>query len=222
MTQWSLPQACKAMEEAFQDWTLPQRIKIDNGLPFVNSKARQNPTLPILWWVGMGIDVIQNTPCRPQENGIVENLQGTTHRWVNPINYETVELLQQATDEISRRQRDVYRIRRQRDKTRNELYPQLEQCPRPYNRENFCIKKVNQHLATYVWYRKVQAKGGIRIFGQYLPLGSKWSGHNVSIILDPNLNAWIIALASNGTQLNIIPNTIFTKDTIFEGIGFYA
>jgi hypothetical protein len=220
MTQWSLPQACKAMEQAFQEWTLPKRIKIDNGLPFVNSKARNNPTLPILWWVGMGIEVIQNTPRRPQENGIVENLQGTTYRWVHPASYDNTQDLQRANDEISRRQREVYRIRRKEDKTRKELYPQLDDCPRPYDRTNFCIEKVHQYLSAYVWHRKVEAGGGIKLFGQYFPVGSKWKGQEVSIILDPAINHWIIALASDGTQLNMIPNTIFTQEKIFHGIGF--
>ena len=42
----------------------------------------------------------------------------------------------------------------------------------------------------------------------------------MSIILDPAINHWIIALASDGTQLNMIPNTIFTQEKIFHGIGF--
>ena len=74
----------QGINESFQRWGLPKRIKIDNGRPFVNSTSRKVPTKTILWWVGLGIKVIQNTPRRPQENGIVECLQGTMCSWSNP------------------------------------------------------------------------------------------------------------------------------------------
>jgi transposase InsO family protein len=220
MTQWSEEEACAAVEEAFIEWTLPEQIKIDNGLPFVNSKCRDNPTMPVLWWVSMGIQVILNTPRQPQENGIVENLQGTTYRWVDPSQYQSGEQFQEATQEIARRQREVYRIRRKGDKTRKELYPQLEQKPRPYKREDFSIKRVYKYLAEFVWERKVQSSGRVKLFGDYLPVGYKWRGQKTCVTFDPALNAWIITLAKDGTQLNIIPNTWITKETIFQAIGF--
>ena len=220
MTQWSEPEACAAMEEAFIEWTLPKQIKIDNGLPFVNSSCRDNPTMPVLWWVGMGIKVILNTPRQPQENGIVENLQGTVYRWAVPSQYETRQQLQEATDQTAHRQRAAYRIRRKGDKTRTELYPQLDQRLRPYNREGFSIQRVYKYLAGFVWERKVKSNGRVKIFGDALPVGYKWRGEKVCVIFDPALNAWIIALASDGTQLNIVPNTWINQETIFQAIGF--
>lgn len=220
MTQWSEAEACAVLEQTFEQWTLPRCIKIDNGLPFVNSKCRDNPTMPILWWVGLGIKVIQNTPRQPQENGIVEHLQGTTHRWVNPGLYHTPAQLQEATLEVARRQREVYRIRRKQDKTRLELHPNLTQNPRPYRRTLFSIQRVYQYLAQFVWERKVQPAGTIKLFGKSLPVGYKWRGQKVCVTFDPALNAWIIALSQAGTQLNICPNTWITQHTIFQAIGF--
>ena len=220
MTQWPQSKACKVVEKAFKRWTLPQRIKIDNGLPFVNAKTRDIPTMAILWWVGMGIEVVQNTPGRPQENGIVENLQGTTYRWVNPAKYETPAQLQQALDQICQRQREVYRIRRKGDKTRKELYPMLTENPRPYRRHDFCIKRVQQYLAQFLWQRKALSNGRVKCFGKYLPIGKKWAGNTVAIIFDPELNAWIISLPECGTQVNIVPNKWINKKEIFQTIGF--
>ena len=219
MTQWSESRACQAVEKAFKAWTLPQRIKIDNGLPFANPKTRDIPTMAILWWVGMGIEVVQNTPGRPQENGIVENLQGTACRWVNPSKYSEPPQLQQGLDEVSRRQREVYRIRRKGDKTRTELYPKLTDNPRPYRKKDFCIKKVHQYLAQFVWERSALANGRVKFFGKYLPIGCKWAGAKIAITFDPELNAWIMTLATCGTQVNIVPNKWINKKNIFQKIG---
>jgi len=35
-----------------------------------------------MWWIGLGINVIHNTPGKPQENGAVECLQGILLRFI--------------------------------------------------------------------------------------------------------------------------------------------
>ena len=68
---------CEAVNHCFEKEGLPVRIKIDNGLPLVHPHQRDLPTRTVLWWVGLGIEVVCNKPRCPQQNGTVENLQGT-------------------------------------------------------------------------------------------------------------------------------------------------
>lgn len=71
------------INNCFEMWGLPQHIKIDNGHPFVTPSYRDVPTKSKLWWIGLGIKVIQNELRRPQQNGAVECLQGIMKRWAN-------------------------------------------------------------------------------------------------------------------------------------------
>ena len=101
-------QATQDVNGCFETSGLPLNIKIDNGRPFVNPNARDVPTLTELWWIGLGINVIKNTPGCPQQNGIVESLQGTMCNWSNPKGQPDIEALQQRLDEESDFQRNHY------------------------------------------------------------------------------------------------------------------
>ena len=146
---------------AFARWGVPQKIKIDNGLPLVNPSNLDLPTLSILWWVGLGIEVIQNRPGRPQENGAVESSQGILNRWVNPTKYTSIEQLNPALEEQGRIQREVYLIPAKKYQTRISLFPTLTQNPRTYSPHNFDFTRVEQYLAQRAWTRAVKKNGEI-------------------------------------------------------------
>ena len=141
------------MVTAFGRWGLPQRIKIDNGYPFKPIRSRELPSLPMLWWIGLGIDATLNNLASPQENGTVEGLQNITNRWVNPQSFHTCEQLQIAMREVCRRQRETYRIRAKGDQTRQELYPELEQNTRTYDPKQFDLNRVKAYMAKFVFIR---------------------------------------------------------------------
>ena len=84
-------QALQDINGCFEKFGMPENIKIDNGKPFVNPKNRDVPTKSILWWVGLGINVIQNPLRTPQDNGAVENLQGALYRWTKPSIFDNIE-----------------------------------------------------------------------------------------------------------------------------------
>jgi hypothetical protein len=92
--------------------------------------------------------------------------------------YHTPKTLRQATTQVAHQQREVYRSRRKDDKTRLELHPELKDNHRPYRRSFFDIGKVYDYLLGFVWQRKVQANGTIKLFGQAPALGYKWRGQN--------------------------------------------
>src|SRR5205823_7991421 len=59
---------------AFARWGLPQRIRVDNGVPWGSDDG--GPTELACWLVGLGVGVVWNPPRRPQANGVVERSQG--------------------------------------------------------------------------------------------------------------------------------------------------
>lgn len=215
ISQISLSDAIQAVNQAFELWGLPKNIKIDNGKPFVNSRYRDIPTKAKLWWIGLGIKVIQNPPRCPQENGIVECLQGTCKRWVNPASLKNIEGLQIALDQNSDFQRNHYEIPRAEFKTRIELYPELQTNPRKYDPNNFDIKKVDKYLSLKTWKRKIKSIGSVHFFGQSIHIGRKFAGTEVFITFDPTERKWIFR-DKKGMFLNTSKKAVPSRKEIFD------
>lgn len=185
-------EATRYINKSFERWGLPKEIKVDNGHPFVNTRGRESPTKTILWWIGLGIDVIQNPPGCPQENGIVECLQGTMKQWSNPKVQMDLESFQKRLDEESDFQRNHYRIPSRNYKTRIELYPGLETNSRIYNPMNFSMRLVDGYLAKKVFHRSILKGGKVKFFGEYEYIGTRYRGLNVTITFDTDSRLWYI------------------------------
>lgn len=179
------------MNESFLRWGLPQNIKIDNGRPFINPNAMDIPTMALYWWIGLGINVIQNKPGCPQQNGIVEGLQGTLYRWSNPKEQPDQKAFQRRVDEESEFQRNHYKIPSRNHKTRRELYPDLENNIRRYCPSKFDMQLVYAYLESRVFRRTVKNNGVIKIFGETFYMGRKYLGIEVTITFDPIDKQWI-------------------------------
>jgi len=184
--------AIHSINDCFHKWGLPESIKIDNGWPFVNPKNRDQPTKAKLWWAGLGIKIIQNTPRCPQENGAVEALQGIMCNWSNPKGQNSLVELQVRLNQESFFQRAEYRRPAHGYKTRIEQFPELEQNKRKYNPDNFNIQLVYQYLAKQVWTRKVKQKGSIKLFANEIYIGLKNKQQFVFVTLDPIQLKWLI------------------------------
>lgn len=206
---------CQAVNRCFEKEGLPRRIKIDNGMPLVLPKDRDLPTLTVLWWIGLGIEVVCNKPRCPQQNGTVENLQGTCFRWSNPGQCDSVQMLQQSLDEANRIQRKVFRLRNEQGKTRQYLYPQLDTNPRRLTPEAFDYERVKHYLAQKVWQRIVPSCGAIGFAGEHIYVSNKLVGKSVTITFDPLETKWIVR-AANGTLLKTFEKEIFSKKMILE------
>lgn len=184
--------AIQTINSCFQRWGLPESIKIDNGWPFVNPNNTDEPTKAKLWWAGLGINIIQNTPRCPQQNGAVEALQGILCNWSNPKGQDSLVDLQERLNQESFFQREEYRRPAHNYQTRIEQFPELEQNLRVYNPDDFDIKLVYQYLAKYVWKRKVKQKGSIKLFANEIYIGSKNKHQTVFVTLDPIDLKWLI------------------------------
>lgn len=198
---------------AFEQWGLPQCIKIDNGRPLVNPSSPDLPTLAILWWVGLGIEVIQNRPRRPQENGAVESSQGILNRWVNPKEFNSLKALNRELFQKAQFQREVYMIPNKDYKTRMSLFPELAQSPRRYSPKNFDFQKVEAFLAQKAWIRKVKRNGEIKLFAQTIYLGTRFAAQSVSIIYDPHEHIWQVH-DSKGALIKLSQKKLVRKEDI--------
>lgn len=193
-------EATRNVNSCFEDWGLPLNIKIDNGRPFVNPNVRDVPTQTKLWWIGLGIRVIQNAPGCPQQNGIVESLQGTMCSWSNPKGQQNIGAFQQRLDEESDFQRNHYRIPAKEYRTRTELYPALNDNPRPYHSDLFEIDRVYKYLGTKVWQRRIKNNGSVKFFAQDIYIGKRYARLPVTIIFDTGEGCWRFS-KENGTLL---------------------
>lgn len=205
--------ATRQINHCFEKWGLPKCIKIDNGYPYVYPQQMDLPKRTKLWWIGLGIEVIQNTPGRPQENGIVEGLQGVLSKWSSPKSQPNEKALQQRLDEESEFHRSHYRMPAKGNKTRMELYPSLKENPRTFNPDNFCIQKVYAWMSEQVWDRRINANGEIKMYDTGIYIGKKYKHQQITITFDPIEAQWI-ARQHNGTFLKSSNRAIPTENSI--------
>lgn len=217
MSEVKAADGTRAVNEAFAEWGLPKVIKIDNGLPYANPRPFNIPTWSVLWWVGLGIEVVLNTPGRPQENAMVENQQGTLCRWANPSECENRHELQVALREAGRVQRSVYCVRAKGNQTRLALYPELLTNPRQFSPSAFSMKRVHRFLADQIWDRRVMQNGCVKFFDHELYVGRRYARHEVTITFDGTQCQWIMR-AQNGTLLNKAPNRQITEEMIRDHV----
>lgn len=217
VSQIPLQQAIQAVNSCFKLWGIPKNIKIDNGYPFVNPNHLDVPTMAKLWWIGIGINVIQNDLGKPQQNGTVEGLQGIMGSWSNPNGQPNIDALQQRLDEESKFQREVYRIPSKGNKTRVELYPDLHENKynRPFIASAFQMKRVYEFLSNQVWERNVKSNGQLKFRGKNIYVGKQYAGERVTITLDPVEIKWIIRKL-DGTMLKTSKGAIPTKEEIMD------
>jgi hypothetical protein len=118
-----------AFGECFGRWGLPRAVRVDNGSPW--GGWSDWPGAFPLWLIGLGVEVIWNDPCCPQQNGVVERSQGTAKRWAEPGDCRSVGQLQRRLDADDQRQREVYPYAAGR--SRLEFYSGLAHSGRCYD-----------------------------------------------------------------------------------------
>lgn len=207
-----------AVNRCFEAEGLPRRIKIDNGRPLAHPQDRNVPTLTVLWWVGLGIEVVYNKPSCPQQNGTVEGLQGICCRWSSPVECANIGQLQMAVDEANRIQRSVFLVPRKDRLTREQLYPQLATNPRKYDPKTFCFNKVGAYLAQKVWAREVKKNGCISLFGSEIFVSETKAGSTVTVTYDPQEKQWLVS-NSEGHLLKPSKRGLITEEMILNHVN---
>jgi len=181
----------KQLRRAFQQWGLPERFRVDNGIPW--GSWGDLPTDLALWLIGLRIDMVWNPPRRPQDNGVVERSQGTGKRWAEPHTASSVHELQQRLERMDRIQRELYPSLNGR--SRLEVFPQLSHSSRSYSgaweRKNWSLVQVAQHLAEYAVPRRVDRKGLVWLYNRNHYVGRIHQGKVVYVTFDPELREWV-------------------------------
>jgi hypothetical protein len=166
---------------------------VDNGAPW--GSHGDWPTDLALWLIGLGIEMIWNTPARPQENGVVERSQGTAKSWAEPATCDDPEQLRGRLERMDRIQREAYPGADGR--SRREAHPGLAHSGRAYDaaREgaDWDMGPVKAHLAECVARRRVDRKGRVSIYNRERYVGVIHGGKEVHVMFDPEANEWVFA-----------------------------
>lgn len=199
LSQVPLIQIKNYFEQVFQQWGLPEMIKVDNGQPWKNSLS-DFPTVLALWWIGLGIKIRWNRPRRPQENAVVENLNGLVTRWTNLHEQTSIESLKEELKWIGTFQREKIKVRKYANKTRLAQFPTLYDVIRPYSEQNFDFYKCQIFLQdNYQWNRIVSKAGQIDFLYQRIYIGRKFVSQTVSITYKAQENEFEVTNPINKT-----------------------
>jgi hypothetical protein len=133
---------------------------------------------------------------------VVERSQGTGKRWGEPNTCADAQELQRRLDDMDRIQREVYPSIDGR--SRWEAFPELRQPTRTYSKtwekQNWDIQLVLDHLADYSLPRRVDRKGQVSLYGRNQYVGKHYSGQQIFVVFDPIDHEWVFATAA-GVQL---------------------
>jgi hypothetical protein len=183
-----------ALRKHWKRWGLPEILRVDNGVPWGN--WNDLPTPFALWIVGVGVRWHWNDPARPQQNPKIERSQGTGKRWSEPRTCQSVAELQRRLDEADLIQRERY-PQPSTGKSRLELFPELRHSGRRYTasweKKNWSLVSIRQHLAEYVAVRKVSTSGHISVYDRGRYVGKQYGGQEVQVQYDPDAQEWLIS-----------------------------
>jgi transposase InsO family protein len=173
---------------------------VDNGAPW--GKRSDLPSPFALWLIGLGVEMIWNPPGRPQHNGVVERGQGTTRRWAEPEQCQSVAQLQENLDRVVRFQRDIYPALA--GQSRSAAHPQLAAGGRPYDpareAEQWQLERVCRWLEQGVWRRRGDKSGKIYLYNWGYYAGERRARQWVSVRFDGSTREWVL-LADEGQEI---------------------
>ena len=197
----------------FEQWGLPQAIKIDNGRPFGDPKRLQIPLLP-LWLVGYGIDPIWNRAAQPTDNAKVERAQATTANWADLTTCSDITDLREKLSQAILIQRERYPVRRLNEQTRQQAYPAIDNPLRGFEVTDFDYQRVLNFLQARCWHRKVSKTGVISYYQRWFlsrTVADQW----VSVRLDASSNEWVI-FTTTGEFIKSFPNVVITQKALLN------
>jgi len=163
ISQVPLIQVQTALIKVFARWGKAGAFRVDNGAPFGNPKMSSTPPIA-LWLIAHDVDMIWNKPRSPQCNAKVERMQATSSRWVNVSDCPTLEELQKRLDQEAIIQREKYPVKRLQNKTRLQVFPELETSRRPYQSTGFDPTRVYEFLAKKTYVRTTDKTGRLMIY----------------------------------------------------------
>lgn len=165
--------------------------------------------------IGLGIDMLWNDPCCPQQNGSVERSQGTAKRWAEPHTCHDAPELQARLDADDILQRERYPLAK--GLSRWELFPGLAHSGKVYQEAEegraWDLERVCNHLAEYAVPRRVSRQGKVSVYNRDLYVGVIHAGKQVCVQFDPDQRHWLIS-DNAGRQLRTQPAPEISEESI--------
>lgn len=188
-------------------WGFIGCFRADNGAPFGDPSRRSLSALN-LCLRAYGIHVKLNPPRQPRKNAKVERNQGTTCRWADPKSCKDYLDFQQQLNQAVIDQREVFKTRVCKGKTRAEYFPGLFTNPNRFNVHGFFPHITYEHLATGCWNRKVSKDGTTRLFSDNYQVGRPHRRKEVNISFDPNEIQWVFKDRYGNSLKNMKANNL--------------
>lgn len=175
----------------FDQWGLPEKVKVDHGRPLGDPTRLIIPPLA-LWLIGLDIEVVYIRPATPTDNPKVERMQGVTANWAEPHRCSSIKHLQQELDLVIDIQRNHYPSRVCGKMPRAKAFPQLNKGGRPFEPEQFSLQPIYQALQHKSWSRTVSKVGQINLGGCVKSVGVKFKQQQVEIGLNLQSQSFIV------------------------------
>jgi hypothetical protein len=203
-----------AFRAMFSLYGLPERLRLDNGMPWGGS-GNDLPSVLTLWLAGLGLGLTFNPPRQPRYNGVVERSNQTNQRWSEPHKAASAEQWQRNIDAMDRRQREAYPFLGCR--SRLAVFPELKQTGRTYDEswegQNWDIQKAKEYLAGFVAERKVSAAGRITLYHRPYYPGRRHAGKTVRVSYDPLRCEWFVT-EQGGGEVRRLPAPEICEESI--------
>lgn len=202
-----------AFRQVFTRWGLPQRLQVDNGLPW-GSKGGL-PSALALWMTGLGVEVRWSRPAVPQDNGVVERSMRTAKAWANPGACRDRREVQRRLDEMDKIQREEYPALA--GKTRMEVWPELRHSGRAYSRKweggNWDLQAALARLECFAVSRRVSKQGRVSLYDRPYAVGVSLADEEVLVQFSAERLEWIVS-DRRDCQVRMIPACTITQQNI--------
>lgn len=205
----------QALREIFALKGMPKNLRLDNGAPFANQRDRRLPTNLALWLVALDVQPLFNPARCPQKNGTVECMQRVSSFWIDPNGCADLNHLRQELEDMAHFHLHEYRVRRLKDRTRAEVFPELLSIPRPFDQVVIDPQRVRNYLAEIRIERETSAKGIVGFACQEWAIGVKHRNEKVTLTFNPNEDCWEVK-DKTGQLLRRLPKLDLSTKAIEE------
>jgi hypothetical protein len=189
-TQVDPREAQTALRHSFQRWGRPERLRVDNGAPW--GSRGDLPTDLVCWLAGLDVAVKANPPRSPQDNGVVERMQGVGKQWCEPWTCGSSGELAMRLEVMDRVQRECYPS--VRGQSRLEAYPSLKHSGRPYDPDqeeaSWDLGKVWKLVGMHRVPRRVDGRGQVSMYNRPYSVGVAWARQIIWVGFDALEGAW--------------------------------
>lgn len=172
--------------------TLPEEVQTDGETVLVGQPQDSFPSPFTLWLKGLGIEHLVIRPGTPTDQAEVERCHRTLNDYAIVGNEgaawtQLQALLDEAVDELN------FELPSRAEGCGgvppSVAHPELLQPRRPFLPEHelalFDLKRVDAHLATFTWERRVGKTGQIDLGGHRYSVGRSYARHQVLVRFDP-------------------------------------